>query len=340
MAIIFADSFDHYASANLALKGYSSATNAVVSVGNGRFGTDSIRITQSGDLWLPVASVATLMVGYGYRCSSLPGAGQEGLITSFLDTGTGHVELYLTDTGLLRAKRAGTTLATGTMPLLAATFYYIEMKAFINDSTGTFLVRLNGVNEINLSGVDTRNGVNASANQIRLSTINFPSGATGDFDDFVVLDTAGSAPQNDVIGDVRVQARFPNGNGNSSQFDGSDGNQTDNYLLVDEADPNDDTDYVESSDVGDKDTYLYEDLTPTTGTVYGVQCNPWARKTDAGVRTIVSVARFSGTEEDSANKTLASTYAYLRDIRQTKPGGGAWSISDFNSTEFGQKVIA
>jgi hypothetical protein len=209
----------------------------------------------------------------------------------------------------------------------------------IDDSTGVVVVKVNEVTDIKLSSQDTRNGGNASVNRIRPQTVGWQSGTALYFDDLVVITTSGGTAT-DFIGDVRVESIFPNGNGNSSQLVGSDGNSTDNYLLVDETAPNDDTDYVESSTVGDKDTYAYSNVTPTTGTVHGVQLLPYAKKTDAGTRSIVSVARHSGTEEDSSAKTLNSTYAYLPDVRETKPGGGAWSISDVNAAEFGVKVNA
>jgi hypothetical protein len=160
-----------------------------------------------------------------------------------------------------------------------------------------------------------------------------------DFDDLYVCDGTGSAPANDFLGDCRVEAIFPSGNGNSSVLVGSDGNSTDNYLLVDEAAPNT-TDYVESSTVTDKDTYAYGNLAATTGTVFGVQPVPFAAKTDAGTRSIVSVARVSATEVDSAAKTLSTTYTYYPDVREAKPGGGAWAIGDVNGAEFGVKINA
>ena len=105
--------------------------------------------------------------------------------------------------------------------------------------------------------------------------------------------------------------------------------------------PNDDTEYVESSTAGHKDTYAYGNLATASGTVYAVQPVPYAKKNDAGPsRSIVSVARLSGTEEDSAVKTLSTSYAYFGDIRATKPGGGQWTIADVNSAEFGVKVNA
>jgi hypothetical protein len=153
-----------------------------------------------------------------------------------------------------------------------------------------------------------------------------------------VCDGSG-ATNNDYLGDIRVECLFPNGDGASSAFVGSDGNSVNNYLLVDETVPNDDTDYVQGTVVGDKDTYAYQDLTTTAGSVYGVNIIPRHRKADAGGRTAVTVGRESGgTEADSSAITILDSYIYNYDIRETKPSGGAWSISEVNGAQFGMKV--
>jgi len=234
----------------------------------------------------------------------------------------------------------GTVLGTGTTILTSGIWYFIELKATINDSTGSAAVKVNGVTEVTVSGVDTRNGGSAATADRVIFFSNGSVGGTFRLDDVYICDGTGSAPTNDFLGDCRVQALFPNGDGNSSQLVGSDGNSVNNSLLVDETTPNGDTDYVEGANVGDKDTYAYGNLTPTSGTVYGVQPNLYARKTDAGTRSIASVARLSGTEVDSAAAALSTSYLYYRDIRETKPGGGAWSIADVNNAEFGVKVVA
>jgi hypothetical protein len=155
------------------------------------------------------------------------------------------------------------------------------------------------------------------------------------------MDTSGTI-NNDFKGDCRVEAIFPNGNGNSSVLVGSDGNSTDNYLLVDENPPNSDTDYVESSTVGDKDTYNYGSITSAFGVVHGVQICPFVKKTDAGVRSIANVARSSGTEADSASQALAATYGYLPTIKEDDPStpGSRWTVAGVNAAEFGVKVTA
>jgi hypothetical protein len=154
-------------------------------------------------------------------------------------------------------------------------------------------------------------------------------------------DGTGSSPKNGYFGDIKVPALVPNGNGNASQLLGSDGNSTDNYLHVDELSPDSDTTYVESSTVTNKDTYTYQDLTSASGTIYAVNVLPYARKTDAGARSIRTLARLSGTEVDNGTDlVLGSSYVYHDTMYEEKPGGGDWTVSDLNSTEFGVQVVA
>lgn len=223
-------------------------------------------------------------------------------------------------------------------------WYYVEFYLKIDNSAGVAKVAVNGTTICNFTSQDTQNTANAYANTVQVGGAADDGGGLTYMDDIYMCDGqtgAGSNPCNDFLGDIRVDAVFPNGNGNSSQFVGSDGNSTDNYLLVDESSttwPNDDTDYVESGTVGNKDTYAFGNLASASGTVFGVQVLPYVKKTDAGARKICSVARLSGTEVDSADKDILTSYQYHPDIRETKPGGGDWTISDFNSTEFGVKV--
>jgi len=334
MALRFADSFDHYATADVLTKWTSMVATPAIGA-TGRNSTSGVRLNASGTtMTKTIDSQATWFIGFAFKVGTAPAA--TAAILQIIDDVTLHVDLRLSAGGILSVTRNGTNLGTGTAVLAVGTYYYIEIKVTISDTVGVAVVKVNGVTDINLSSQDTRNGANASADRIRLVGIV----ATTDFDDFYVCDATGSAPTNDFLGDVRVETILPSGNGNSSVLVGSDGNSTDNYLLVDETAPNSDTDYVESSTVGDKDTYVYGNVTPTTGTVYGVQVLPFAKKTDAGARSIVSVARLSATEVDSTDKTLNTTYGYLPDIREAKPGGGVWSITDVNNAEFGVKVTA
>ena len=335
----FCDSFDHYANADVLSKWDGAAA---FSLGGGRFGNCFLAQSNVGGSTRSVTKTlspasATWIVGFALRVT--PAGGNNGnAFFLTLDSGTVQLDLRWNSLNQLVVTRAGTTLAT-TSAFPVQVWHYVEFKFTINNSTGSYELRVNGDTAASASGIDTQNTANASVNGYRWTALSNDGNTTPTFqiDDVYMCDNTGGT-NNDFLGDVRIQALFPDGNGNSSQHVGSDSNSTDNYLLVDETAQDGDTTYVASSTVGEKDTYTYGDLTSSTGTVYGVQILPYSRKTDAGARSIVSVARSGATEEDSANKALSTSYIYLPDIRETKPGGGAWTISDVNAAEFGVKV--
>lgn len=337
MALRFADGFDHYAVGDILAK-WTVVPTGPASMITGRFGSGQAARFAAWNRTVTkvIDAQATWIVGFAFRSAALV---TSGVLVRFLDGAVVHVDLRLDASGHLFFTRNGTTIGSvGTTVLSASTYYYLEVKVTISDTVGVAALRINGVSELNGTSLDTRNAGNSTADTI--SFIVSPGSAdTIDLDDLTICDGTGSAPTNDFLGDVRVEALFPNGNGNTSNLVGSDGNSTDNYLLVDETTPAT-ADYVESSTPTDKDTYTYTNPTSTSGTVYGVQILPYAAKTDAGVRSIKSIARLSGTEVDSAAKTLSATAAYFPDVREAKPGGGAWSISDVSSAEFGVKIDA
>lgn len=337
MTLLFVDSFDHYVTANLGSKYGSAVGSPAISAGNGRNGTACLSVTGNNQYGqcTGLNSHATYIVGMAVYYSAL--VSQSDGFLALYDAGTQHVQLLSNAAGNLILKIGdGTTLATTTRSISAQVFHYVELKVTIGDA-GSYEIRVNGENWSSGSA-DTRNGANAVVNAFRVGAIGNTNAATVRIDDLYVCDGAGST-NNDFLGDVRIQAIFPTGNGNTSNLVGSDTNSVDNYLLVDETSPST-ADFVESSTVTDKDTYVFGDVTPTTGTVLGVQLVPYAAKTDAGVRSIATIARLSGTEVDSANYTLSTTPQYFVSVHETKPGGGAWSITDVNNAEFGVKVTA
>ena len=334
MSLRFCESFDHLLYTEVQLKWLGSlANNVPIGPAYGRYGNGGIYNGSGTHTTALFDSQPTWIIGFAVKGNAASWV--QPTFLTLLDTGTLHISLSIDAQQRLYVSRGGVVIGTGTTILGCASWYYIELKVTIDDS-GSFQVRLNGEDEIHNAGgpvsADTRNGAAASANQIRFYGLT----ASTLYDDIYICDGAGSA-NNDFLGDVRVEAIFPSGNGNSSQLIGSDADSTDNYLLVDEAAPST-ADYVESSTVSDKDTYVFGDLTPTAGSIAGIQILPYAAKTDAGSRSIVTVARLSATEEDGSAMALSSSPLYLSEIRETKPGGGAWSISDVNSAEFGVKV--
>ncbi|MDQ3565725.1 MAG: hypothetical protein M3436_16975 [Pseudomonadota bacterium] len=340
MTLRFTDSFDHYATAALTEK-WTSITNVpTISAGNGRRSTASFRNATNvlGTATKTLDAQATWIIGFSFKmASSLPAASRA--MVGVLDAGTDQCDLRVKADGTMEITRNGTVLGTTTYALSVGSTYYIEFKVVIHDTTGTAEVKVDGSSKLALTSVDTKNTANATANQVRIG----PGGAaTGfwDYDDVYICDGAGSV-NNNFLGDCRVDAYAPNGNGNSSQLVGSDGNSTDNYLLVDESAPNDDTDYVESATAGNKDTYTVADMSHTPSSIFGVQILANAKKDDAGARSVATVTRSGVTDFDGATQALSTSYVYYSDIRETDPNtSAAWTKTNFNAAEFGVKVAA
>lgn len=345
MAMRFMDSFDHYTSTER-LKKYDYMNNGpAIVAGVGRNGTAGMQsVAQNGgnnNIGITFDNQPTWIVGFSVELDGWPTA-QTSLvrIRDGALSGTEQMSVEVTTLGHLAVARGGTIIATGPSVLSLSVAHHIQFKTTINNTTGSYELRFNSVTELSASGTDTQQSGNAFANSIELGKDG--GSAVWNFDDFWICDGVDSgvsgAPNNDFLGDLRIQYRAPSGNGNSSGMTGSDGNSTDNYLLVDESAPNGDTDYVAGDSVGDKDTYAIQDLTPTAGTVYGVQVLSWARKTDAGARSICNVVRSASVEEDSPDYSLAIDYDYYRDLRQDDPSNNQWTISAVNAMEAGTKV--
>lgn len=341
MAVLVMDSFDDYATADLALIGWSElgggGTVTILAPPDGRWGTQCLELYDwdEGCTRVLPAAYATVTVGFAFKVVTLATVATP--IMRWYDGTTLHMRLMLNTDGSLFFQRGdgtqvGSTSSAGLFTV--DTWHHFTAKVLIHDSTGTVDLWVNGSSSAAISntGLDTRNGGNATTDRIRLGG-ETNEGGKPLYDDLYATDGAN-------LGDARVQCLLPSGNGNSSQFTGSDANSTDNYLLVDDPDDSDDdTTYVQSNTVSQKDTYALPSLAAATGTVHAVQVSLYAKKNDAGARSVASVMRLSGgTEADSANRALTGSYAFYNDIRETKPGGGAWSITDVNGAEAGVKV--
>ncbi|PYJ07927.1 MAG: hypothetical protein DMF06_14315 [Verrucomicrobia bacterium] len=215
---------------------------------------------------------------------------------------------------------------------------YLEAKVTIHNTTGAVTIKLNGATILTLTGQNTRASANNSANQFILNNGSVGNGIACFFDDLYLSDSSGSAPQNDFLGDCRIDCQFPNADGSNSTWTPSTG--TTHYTLVDEATPNT-TDYVESNVIGNKDTWAFQDLSSITGTIYGVQINTAALKDDAGGRSIINTVKSGATNADGATQAMGTSQQYFMDVLPVDPAtSAAWTESNFNAAEFGVKVAA
>jgi len=263
----------------------------------------------------------------------------------FVDSATPQVLLYQQADGRLSVYRGSTSnllgTTTGTM-FLNGSKHYVEFKAKVHGSTGTFEVRVDGLSVLSGTGANTQQSANAYANTIRLGgTTGIPVGAGVYYEDVYICDGSGSAPCNDFLGDCKVVSTFPTGNGTTSNFVGSDANSTDNYLLVYETTPNT-TNYLDSLTPNDVDLVNVTDISDTPSVIYGVQTSLYVCKSDAGdVRTVADLIRSGGTNYPGAEKTLGTDWVYLCEVHEKNPNtDAAWTKTNFNSAEFGVKMVS
>jgi len=161
------------------------------------------------------------------------------------------------------------------------------------------------------------------------------SGGTGTvtyiFDDIYIDDTTGEAATAPPV--LRFYYVTPNANGNYSQWDGSDGNQVDNYLLIDEIPPNSDTDYVETNVVDELDSYNMTTITLEAGQQVEAII-PFAFVKRAGSTEEIALGtRLSGTDAVGSDQAPTTSYNFLWERQTTKPGGGAWAQADIDGFE-------
>jgi hypothetical protein len=287
---------------------------------------------------------STWVVGWAWRKNGAY-SGNTPILKLLDSSGGTQLSVYHDGTSFHLYRGAGTTLLATSSPGLVttSTWYYLEAKAVIANAGGSFELRLNGVTIATYSGDTQQHASLTTANHIRFGGDRTQTGTTI-IDDIYVFDGVDSGisgcPNNDFIGDCKVETIRPNGAGASTVLTRGGTDSGANWSQVDETTPNDATDYVESATPGDKDTYAMGALATLTGLVYGVQACPNAGKSDAGARSICSVARLDSTEVDGATHVLGSTYAMYRHVFEPKPGGGRWTIDDVNAAEFGVKIVA
>ena len=242
---------------------------------------------------------------------------------------TGTIQVYrdvafLTDIGTLIGETTGPVLT-------AQAWRHVETKVLWSTTVGTVTIKVEGVEVLALTGVNTGAGnyaqfcIGVSATSV--TTVNF----AGSMKDVVFWDGTGSQ-NNDFLGPVGVYWRQPNADISSgwARTSGS----TD-YGLVDESPP---------VDAG----YIYADDTPPAASIMGMEALP---ADVVAIRGIISVARAqksdggdgnmqvslspNGTDWDTgADNAISTAFTYYLDVSEVSPDTAApWTPVEVDSLE-------
>ena len=346
MALLFVDSFDHYATADL-VKKYDLASGATIETATPRNGAQYVKFgTSGGNLVKKFISNTTWIMGIGIRTNGTISGSQDHDIFEIVD----DTEDSVSDTQLsfqynfdkkFRVVRGNEVVGTQ-LAISDSTFdidddwHYIEFQCVINNTTGSFSAQFDGVTIAGLTktGQDTRNGANDLANSIILRSV-FAGGITSClYDDLYIANGAGLGVTT-MLGDMKVDALFPKADGNYEEFTASSG--TNAFALVNINPPDNDTSHVESNTLNEKSIFDMDDA--ANHVIHGVQHVLDVRKTASNVRKIKHLVRLAGNDYFGSLVRMGETFNMKTKMWETNPRtGGQWSFGQVNGGEFGMEV--
>jgi len=302
----------------------------------GRYGGKALQMSTNNGMYLQgFGNPTTFVIGVAIFMSGTSIATSDVIRT--IDGVTDNLVLGVYAGGMLNISRANTLLGVSSVGLRLNTWHYLELKGVIDDSVGTYEVRLDGVNILSDTGQDTDSTGNARINLIQ---IHRQSSGAELHDDLYLLDSAGLT-NNDFLGDIQIQTINPDGDGNRNDFTRVGGGLN-NFEAVDDGDsPDDDTTYNHSAVLDEDELYTHSALSGTFDTVYAVMVRNHVRKENAGDRSVRAITRSNVSEAESALDPLGVDYRYIDGLFETDPqGGGAWTETRVNAAEFGLTIEA
>lgn len=188
-------------------------------------------------------------------------------------------------------------------------------------TTGTIDYELNGQNVLSLTGINTAPSGNNQSTILVIGYFNTVPGSPGATRS-VISHLVISYGLGTIGGSPRTGALWPDGAGAHTDF--TPFPAAPNWDNVNETPPNEDTDYNESANTGDTDTYTMQDTPADTTFVAAVAVTCRLEKTDASSHTVAAVLRIAGVDYvHPVAKGVAGTYAYLQWVWTFDPSAAA-----------------
>jgi hypothetical protein len=262
-----------------------------------------------------------LTLGFAYKHDGL---NTLSFVGGFLDGGSVNINIIITTTGELAVRKGSDSpFATGTTQLSSGVWYWIEIYARTHNTLGEYELRIDGDVEISGTGLNTRDGSNNYSNRV------FFSGGSlnAKIDDvYVNNDTGGN-----FYGPCYVEHLRPTAD-DTETWTPSAG--TDNYALVNEAQSDGDTTYVETSGAN-TDLYQFTSLVGT-GEIFGIQINAHAKTDTAQFQFAYET---DSTTENGSTKTLTSAYLCYSEAKEVDSNTDPFTNATFNAGRYGYTRI-
>jgi len=283
-----------------------------------------------------IPDLSEFYVRFGFTVTNP--AGYKIIIFSHSPTGKlCSINISSTDVKIILYNDLGTPteVASGNTTIDNDTWYLMEVYVKIADSGGVVTVKIDDTQIATFSG-DT-----LTAGYTHVDYLSFLDYITGAIDDLALNDTNGSV-DNSWCGDGKIIMLSPNGNGDLSQLAGSDGDSTNNYLLVDEFPKDDDTTYVEGSTVDQKDLY---NLTPCSLTgsavIRRVYAEARVKWTVSDTEQVALTIKTHSTEYDGPDISPVNAYNVKvlgTDYPLNPNTSAAWTVTELDALQVGPKT--
>lgn len=368
MAFLFMDGFSHYQTSDLARKKWTSKSDTDVTwsiVTEGRVGScvkrvSSVGFANSGYLvkspivnqtgvWTPQVSG---VCGFAIKIDDLNSINPlpsvpviqelKDTVFSVWNGAWGMFGVVVNTDGTLSLYQgqfnpSPPLLATSIGAMSSGSWCFLEFKWTISQTTGSCIIRANGVQVMNYSGVLFPNVLGATPPTVAWTSV-YCFGVRSTIAplvlracDFYLLDQTGSS-NNDFLGDITVSYTRPDSAGATSGWTPSTGL---NWQNVDEVPPNDDTDYNTATAISTLDLYGFEPCAVTNP--LAVQQCILSRRTAPGSATIQSVTRPVSTNFSSTAQAVSDeTYSYNCFPYDTNPDTtAAWTQAQVDAAQFG-----
>lgn len=338
MALRFCDSFDHYNTSQILNKWTAfnaSINDAFIDNSTPRTGAQDMAVLRNG-IQKTIDNQGTWIIGGACNWNGYGGG------FGVVDITVGQVFIILNGDGTFSAFRGpigGGTFLGRSDPKFAVNlgrYYYLEVK-FLIGASGSVTIHLNSQEILKLTGVNTDNSGNGTADVIRV--FGPGGGSTMFLDDFYVCDGSGSA-NIDFLNDVQIGLIMPASDGDLLQWTPDSGGV--HFSRVNEIPPDGDASYVSDATVGDIDCYHFQTV-DTTRSYKGIQTNITARKDDSNGRALSLLTRIGGINfvADPVGRFVNNTYIdYLNQFDVNPATGVAWTGADINGAQWGEKTIA
>lgn len=326
--------------------GAASYTNAANGAPVRRSGDSCLSIGASGIASKTLQYESSRTVGCAGYFSASGGPGSN--IITFLSGGQTIVQLRIEADGTIslytgasgRAWNSGSTYV-----LTFDVYHYFELTCSLSGASPITFNAEVMIDGNNISGpLSGSTGVNASALICGAATMNQFSLSPGYYQDIYCLNANSSdingrsTSLTSFLGDVEIDAIFPDADSGPNNFSVGAGSGTPNWGIVNLDPPTGDNSYLYDSSTGAQENYNMTPLSGFVGVILGAQLCIYAKKDAEGSRAFEALLNTASIKNlYGTNQYLYDYYDYFLYPLDTLLGT-SWTESNFNSAAFGLEI--